>query len=465
MRKNDLKKRYVLALLIIAVVSLFSYFNLQHLINSQKENGKIINISGKQRMLSQKIMYLSYASLTDAKKYEYALNQTITQMQDSHKLLILNLKHNSEAVYKIYFSKESSLDEKVKEFILYAIEFSKAPSVEYLEILLELEKSLLPLLDLAVTQHEKDNELLISQIRNAAILAFLLILITLYFEYRFIFQPVNLNIELMQKELEQEVEKKTKELREINKNLEITIDGEIKKRRKQEQIMINQSKLASMGEMIGNIAHQWRQPLNALAMHIQDIKEAYRFNQLDEEYINKSVEKSMKIIQRLSDTIDDFRNFFKKDKLKKEFPICKMIYDTMSIVDSSLKFHHIKYSVICSKDEIYLNGLEGELSQVVLNLISNAKDAILEKKIENGHIEISVDKNKNDSVIIQVSDNAGGIDEAIIDKIFEPYFTTKEQGKGTGIGLYMSKTIVETNMHGTIYAKNNQKGAVFTIVL
>lgn len=236
-----------------------------------------------------------------------------------------------------------------------------------------------------------------------------------------------------------------------------------KKQQEQEIMLIQQSKMAAMGEMIGAIAHQWRQPLNAIALIVQDFKSAYEFGELDEKYIDDSVSKGMKQIAFMSKTIDAFRNFFKPGKEVERFCAYDAVQSVCGLVDAGLL--HSKVVIVLSFSDTAkvacIEGYKNEFKQAVLNLVSNAKDAILEKK-GGGIIEIKgelVDKRLE----IAFEDDGGGIREDVIDRIFEPYFTTKEQGKGTGIGLYMTKMIVEEHMDGKVLVYNSQKGAVFSL--
>ena len=225
-----------------------------------------------------------------------------------------------------------------------------------------------------------------------------------------------------------------------------------------------QNKHAAMGEMIGNIAHQWRQPLNALGLAIQKIRLYHDEDMLTDEILDKSVEKSNMLIQKMSTTIDNFRNFFKIDKLKKEFNIKVAMESTFGLIESTLKKHDIKLDKSDMQQNIEYLGYKNEFEQVLLNIMSNAKDALVQNNIQNPKIKIKTTTTKND-IVIEIFDNAGGVPNDIINKIFEPYFTTKEQGKGIGIGLYMSKTIIESKMDGKLSVKNNNDGACFTIQL
>ena len=237
-----------------------------------------------------------------------------------------------------------------------------------------------------------------------------------------------------------------------------------KKLKFQEDILVQQSKMASMGEMIGNIAHQWRQPLNTLSLVIQKIKMYSDEDILTKKEIDKAVDKSKILINKMSSTIDDFRNFFKVDKAKKEFDISTAIDNTINLLDGSLKNSNILILKNYKDTNIIFLGFINELEQVLLNIINNAKDALIENSIKNSKINIKITKEQN-NINIDIFDNAGGIPEDIKEKIFEPYFTTKEQGKGTGIGLYMSKMIIENNFNGKINVYNINDGANFKIIL
>jgi len=255
-------------------------------------------------------------------------------------------------------------------------------------------------------------------------------------------------------------------LKELNHNLEIRVESELKQRREQEQLLIQQSKLASMGEMIGAIAHQWRQPLNALALHIQDIADARDFGELDDAYLKRTVQQSMKQINYMSATIDDFRNYFKSSKEKHSFNLIRSIEDVLNIMGTQMKHHGIatelKMNLACADATVY--GYENELKQVLINIVNNAKDAIDESGKNNGKVTIEIRSEAKDVVNI-ISDSGVGIAPAIREKIFDPYFTTKEQGKGTGIGLYMAKTIIEQNMGGKLVLMENQGMTSFKITL
>lgn len=265
-------------------------------------------------------------------------------------------------------------------------------------------------------------------------------------------------------EMAAKIESLIKKEKDLNVHLEKKVDEEQSKQKEQEQILIQQTRLAAMGEMIGNIAHQWRQPLNALGLVLQNLKFSYEIGDLDDEVMNRSITKADVITRGMSKTIDDFRDFFKPNKAKEYFNINKSVLDAVSLVESTLEHHKIELIKDFEEDEIEIFGFPNEFSQVILNVISNAKDAVLEHKIESPKIIIKTKTVDND-IFISIKDNAVGVKEDIIHKIFEPYFTTKDEVQGTGIGLYMSKIIIERNMNGQIYVENAKDGANFIIKL
>ncbi|HIP44955.1 MAG TPA: HAMP domain-containing histidine kinase, partial [Sulfurospirillum arcachonense] len=225
---------------------------------------------------------------------------------------------------------------------------------------------------------------------------------------------------------------------------------------KKDKMLQQQSKLASMGEMLGNIAHQWRQPLNALNINIQNLDDDFDEGLIDEKFIEEFIDKNREIIEFMSHTIDDFKNFFRIDKKKTIFSAKNAIQKVLSIQSATLKGNNI--TVELQGKDFSINGYESEFKQVILNITNNAKDALLDKKDENRKIEITLNTDT-----ITIKDNANGIPEDILERIFEPYFTTKEQGKGTGMGLYMSKMIIEENINGSLSVGNTEDGAMFTI--
>jgi signal transduction histidine kinase len=259
-----------------------------------------------------------------------------------------------------------------------------------------------------------------------------------------------------------------KELNSINSSLELKIEQEVHKNREKDRMMFQQSRLASMGEMIANIAHQWRQPLAVLSGIIQNFEIRYELEQLDKEYVMKESIRAKKIAKNMSQTIDDFRTFFEPNKKKEPFVVIESINSAIYLMEGTLQSVGIEYTLYQTDENLKSYGFASEFSQTVVNILSNSKDEFKKVESKNKKINISI-KKVDDNIEVIFCDNAGGIEDSIIDKIFEPYFSTKAQGEGTGLGLYMTRQIIEHNMSGKIevYNKNldQQKGVCFKIII
>ena len=270
--------------------------------------------------------------------------------------------------------------------------------------------------------------------------------------------------------LKEKVEEKTKELREINNNLELRIKKEVEENLKKDRLLSQQQKMISMGQMIENIAHQWRQPLSLITTGISGIKLKKQINDLDNEFLDKTLDSILNTSKYLSDTIDDFRYFFKPQKEKNNFYLEKCCEKTVDLINPN--FLNKDIQIIYKIENIKISGYETELIQVLINILNNSKDALTSIENEKKLIFIDVFK-ENDKAIIEIKDNAGGIDENIINKVFEPYFTTKHQSQGTGIGLFMCQEIIYKHMNGKIsisnitfeYKSKTYKGALTRITL
>lgn len=253
------------------------------------------------------------------------------------------------------------------------------------------------------------------------------------------------------------------ELNLINSSLEERIADAITELRKKDNLLLQQSKLAAMGELLNNIAHQWRQPLNNIAVSIQTMQLLNKAGELSQEEMDRDIKTVMDIIFYMSGTIDDFRGFFIKDREKREFVLQEIVEKTLNLLRSALDDKGIIVSVTAEPD-IRAIGYPNEYAQTLMNILYNARDALLEQQVAEPRISISIHQEESRSVLT-VSDNGGGIPNQILPQIFEPYVTTKGPSQGTGIGLYMAKTMIERNMGGTLTAHNTAEGAEFRIEL
>lgn len=273
----------------------------------------------------------------------------------------------------------------------------------------------------------------------------------------FIFWMIKLKIEVNKR---QEAENK---LKELNDKLEHRVLEEIEKNRQQQFTMFQQSRLAQMGEMISMIAHQWRQPLNAISSASTSLEAKTMLNKLEKEFILNKCHKIAQYVHYLSTTIDDFKNFFRPEKEKSSVTLNELIDSALGIIEDALIQNKITVEKIYTS-EVILDVYANEFKQVVLNLLKNAQDVLREKKVAQPYIRIETYDEANHAVLC-IQDNGGGIEGKNIPHIFDPYFSTKSEKSGTGLGLYMCKTIIEEHCNGEIIVHNTSEGASFTIKL
>ncbi len=269
-------------------------------------------------------------------------------------------------------------------------------------------------------------------------------------------------LEQLNSTLELRVKKQTQELRELNENLEKRVKEEVEKNREKDRFLFQQARLASLGEMIGNIAHQWRQPLSELGIILYKIKKVFKRKNLDTDEFQEVYQEAKNVIKKMSDTIEDFRNFFNPHRPKEVFLVREALDEAMIVMQRTLEKYNIRLDVICSK-EVKIEGYKSEFSQVLINLLNNSKDAFIKNDINNRVIILEIKKFNEKYAMVVFKDNAGGICESIIDKVFEPYFTTKHASSGTGVGLYMSRMIVQNSMNGSMDVENIEGGVCFKI--
>ncbi len=268
-------------------------------------------------------------------------------------------------------------------------------------------------------------------------------------------------------------------LAHITKDLNKEVAQQVEKARLQDQILFQQSKMASMGEMIANIAHQWRQPLGAISATNLLIKTKFAVDKFEystekgvdecKTFVDTKLDDIADYVSTLSSTIDDFRNFFNPQKDMQLFDLKQTIQKSIKLLEANFK--DSKIQIVDNSQNIKITGLENELSQVLINILNNAKEALMQNDTKDKKLIFITSREENGFIEISIKDSGGGIKENILDKIFEPYFTTKHQTQGTGIGLYMTKEIIEKHMNGVIKAKNisfsykdeEYSGAEFTV--
>jgi len=345
---------------------------------------------------------------------------------------------------------------KGEQFALYVIH-----KINHVDVV-----SFLPIKDITNTKtlawlvSYEDSDFIYSTVRNTLIMRitlFILFAVLFYFIHRTLNQKNVLKHQvLVQTEFLLKANKKLQiselELRNLNENLEFKIKEEVEKNQQIQNQLFKSEKLASMGEMIGNIAHQWRQPLSAISTAATGMQVQKEYGILKDDDFNKTCESINRNSQYLSKTIDDFKCFIKDDKVKKVFDLEFQIKKFLLLIDNIISDENIKI-VLNLESDIKIDGYNNELVQCFLNIFNNTKDVLKKQDEENRLFFISTFK-KEDKIIIEFKDNGGGIDDDIKDKIFEPYFTTKHQSQGTGLGLHMTYDIIVSGMDGNIEASN-----------
>ena len=268
-------------------------------------------------------------------------------------------------------------------------------------------------------------------------------------------------LELLNRTLEERVRQQTRELYELNRHLEERVREEVAKNEEKQKMLMLQSRMAGLGQMMANIAHQWRQPLTELALILFNLKKAALAN--DRTQIERHYQDARSTISSMSATIDDFTDFFRPNRPRGSFAPALSVQDALKIVRHS--FDRLGIEIELDLDEsLRIEGVRNELAQVVINLLQNAKEVMTERQTLQKRIVVEVAATE-DGVRLSVEDSGGGIDEAVLPRIFEPYFTSKHASKGTGLGLFMAKMIVEQRFGGRIWACNGPIGAKFVIEL
>ncbi len=265
------------------------------------------------------------------------------------------------------------------------------------------------------------------------------------------------------KQVEDQLRQKKQQLEDLNRTLEMRVREEVEKNRQKDILMIQQNRQAALGEALDHIAHQWKQPLNALSLITGSMQEGLSAGVLTDECLQENTKTILGLVDHMAQTINVFRDFYRPDKERTEFIIKEAIDRTLSFMTPALRFDAIEID-FDGDPQLSAIGYPKEYAQVLLNILSNAREAFKERNVEKPRVQIAAAA-ENGKAIVTVTDNAGGIPEASIDRIFNLYFTTRESRGGTGIGLYLSKNIIETNMGGKLNVKNTECGAQFRIEL
>lgn len=446
----DLKFIYFIVFITLAGWAFFAYFTMNKQIHDQEIYAKIINLSGKQRMLSQKTTLISKRYFeTKDEKLKIHLKELIELMYSDHIYIINHLK--SKETRDIYFSVENNLDQKVKSYIELLNLFYKTKDFALLKQLEDYSFNLLPKLDEAVSLFEKESDSRTKELLYRERFILIGTLLTLIFEAILIVIP-SLRIN----------SQKEKELNELNTSLKFKIQKAIKDNSKKEKLIQQQFHLTQMEEMITNISHQWRQPLSVISTLASSLKLENEVGICTSESVNEKVTIIIDKTTYLSNIINNFYELIKNDELQENINLYQNIQKTLMILEPSLVENEINIEMEFLDEDIFIKGGNSKFSQALLNILNNSRDFLIDKQIKNKFIKIKVYKNEN-FIIIQIEDNAGGIKEENIKKIFDAYFTTKHKSQGTGLGLYITCEIIKNCFEGTIQAENTQLGVKFII--
>ena len=571
-----LSNRYIPALVLIGVLVILSYENSDDMRVSIENDGKLINISGRQRMLSQKL-------IIDAKNYIIKPNQnnkkifqnSITIMEKSH-IYLLNTTLSIK-LKKIYF--DEKLDEEIKNYLKDFKSILKSKDQEKLDKLRLSSKDILKKLDNVVLMYEKENSLKMEMLKERQKLLYILMLLVLLLEAIFIFYPASKKIKQSNDELKKEIALKTnelqksidiidknviysrtdlrgiithastafsnmsgysideligkphnivrhidmpkeafkdmwqtiklgkewsgevknrkkdggfywvkayivpeynidgehigyaavrhnitdrKEIEELNKNLEQKIKEEVSKSREKDHKIFEQDKRIQITEMIGNIAHQWRQPLSMISTCASGLQLKGEYGMLSDDILNEDTELIIETTNDLSNRLNTFSDFLRSENKVETFKFKELFNNIENIVKPSLNDKKIEFRFLLENNDLKIDTHKNDLTTVLLHIIYNARDIFIQREIKAPFIEVFV-KKTDDEYFISIKDNGGGISKDIIGKIFDPYFTTKHQAIGTGMGLYTCQMIITNTLLGTISVENIANGAEFII--
>ncbi|MBU3013124.1 HAMP domain-containing histidine kinase [Poseidonibacter lekithochrous] len=449
----------ITATVLITVISLLIFFGFFIIKDEKKFLETLQNRQGKTIVNIISISILDSVLLSD-----YAAIDTIVEnISQAYKNIISIQVSMNDKVVSQAFKEEMSKDEKSS--------FKSNVVIDDV-VLAKVVITVSNLEDSKLIDKRVEYMIFISSLITC-LLIFILILIIKYLlinKINFISKSTKqIKLNNLHKHIEINTNDEFKDLANNINEMTKQLDKEIQENRSKTKLLSEQSKMASLGEMLGNIAHQWRQPLSVISSAATGSKLQKEMEMLEDKDFYRAMDSINNSAQYLSQTIEDFRGFFNPNNIKiREIEISKTIKKVLNIVNSQFAAKNIK--IIKNINNITLKSIENELIQVLINILNNSKDALLDKEAENKLIFIKTYK-KDDILCIEVLDNAGGIKDDVIDKVFEPYFTTKHQAKGTGIGLYMSHDIVINHLKGNITVSNenfiyedvNYIGAKFTI--
>ena len=448
----DLKKIYTLIFITLALWSIFAYNTITNLIKSQKIYAEIINLSGKQRMLSQKTTLIGKRYIEennpDLKSH---LKELIDLMEKDHNYIIKNL--TSEKIKNIYFNHPYNLDYEVKNYIMMLKSFYDSLNLHILEEIEKTSFELLPKLNHAVNIFEIESDMKTQELLIREQFILMGTLLTLFLEALFIVIP---SIKL--------AKRKEEELNQLNKELEERIKLAVEENNKKEKVIQKQHYTNQTAELINNIAHQWRQPLSIISTIASGMKIQKQIGSLEDSEIENNLESIIKKTQYLSTTIDQLDNFISKEDNIIDINIIRATKNVLKMLDCILEYNKINIQTTFPQKELFVRGNITDFTTIFSHILNNSQEALIKRDVKIKQVFIDITSEDNFAVI-SIEDNAGGIEESLLPKIFDMYFTTKHKGQGTGLGLYLTKTIVEKKFKGEILADTTKVGTRFVIKL
>lgn len=448
----DLKKIYILIFITLALWSIFAYNTITHLIKSQKIYAEIINLSGKQRMLSQKTTLIGKRYIEENnKELKEHLKELIDLMEKDHNYIIKHL--TSDKIKKIYFSHPYNLDYEVKNYIMMLKSFYFSENINILKEIEQTSFKLLPKLNYSVNVFESESDMKTQELLIREQFILMGTLLTLFLEALFIVIP---SIKL--------AKRKEEELNQLNIDLKEKIKLAVDENNKKEKVIQKQYYVNQTAELINNIAHQWRQPLSIISTIASGMKIQKQIGTLEDTEIERNLDSIIKKTQYLSNTIDQLDNFISKEDNIIDINIIRATKNVLKMLDCILEYNQINIKTTFSQKELFVRGNITDFTTIFSHILNNSQEALINKDVKIKQVFIDISSEGNYAVI-SIEDNAGGIEESLLPKIFDMYFTTKHKGQGTGLGLYLTKTIVEKKFKGDILADTTKVGTKITIKL
>ena len=430
---------YLIVFSSLAFWSIFAYISINELINEQKIYAKLINISGKQRMLSQKTTLFAKRSFeTNDKIINEHFLELINTMKNDHAYILKNL--TSDNIKNIYLNEPYNLAFQVENYLSFLENFSKNKDIQVLKKIENTSFLLLPVLNHAVYAFEEEITQKTNELQRRELLILIGALLTLLLEAVFIVIPSV-----------RSSERSLKLLIRSKEELEHKVEEKVKSIKEKDELLYHQSKVITVNKLIDNIAHYWRQPLSVITTSATGILIKKEYKQLSDEDLELNLRSIVDNSMYLSNIIEKYRALFELKKEKEYFDTYKAHKKIIELISNKTTEHNIK--IVNKVEDFSFYGFENDLILVLSYIYENAIEIFIERNLKDKFIFTMFTK-LDDKLVISIKDSAGGIDPQIINKVFDPYFSTKDKKIGTGIDLYVAKQILKDRFNGSIEVKN-----------